>query len=233
MYIVKLGQVQVMGGLNNDEVLATLSEGSVFGEISLLAINGELGNRRTADVKSKGFSNLFVLSKNDLNEAIVYYPNAQAILKKRARSLIQKNLAREREERRSAMKADVVIGNPQTPEISPKLLKTVIQALPEESPAVILLTRGSRKYKNIKKESIENVINDGKDEQKRNNDENKIFISEGNINRPESPDLLSSIQNELKNKNKQINLTDSEKALIMSTNSLNSISSDNCDVTID
>uniref|UniRef100_A0A0A1WW40 Cyclic nucleotide-gated cation channel beta-3 n=1 Tax=Zeugodacus cucurbitae TaxID=28588 RepID=A0A0A1WW40_ZEUCU len=221
MYIIKLGQVQVMGGPNSDIVLATLSEGSVFGEISLLGING--ADRRTADVRAKGYANLFVLSKSDLNEVIAYYPNAQAMLKKRARTLMRKNAAREREEERakSALKADVVISNPKTPETPPKLLKTVIQALPYESPAVMLITRGSKR---MRKKSRPNALASIEDEELEKthapNEQRAALMGAAAIaaagRRANSPDLLSSIQNELKTKHSFINLTDSQKALIIS-----------------
>ncbi|EDW10066.1 cyclic nucleotide-gated cation channel beta-3 [Drosophila mojavensis] len=231
MYIVKLGQVQVMGGPSSDVVLATLTEGSVFGEISLLGING--ADRRTADVRSKGYSNLFVLSKSDLNEVIAYYPNAQAILKKRARQLMRKNAAREREEEereraRSALQADVVIGNPKTPETPPKLLQTVIQALPYESPAVVLITRGSKRVRR-KRQSLqmETIVEPTMDvagcaeavQQTGNPNRDSLILKPGRG----SPDLLSSIQQELKSKHKFINLTDSEKALIITQSANNSM----------
>ena len=64
VYFIKLGQVQVLGGIDGRKVVVTLGQGSVFGEIALLGVGGM--NRRTADVVSRGFTNLFVLQKDDL-----------------------------------------------------------------------------------------------------------------------------------------------------------------------
>ena len=47
---------------NGKIILATLKAGSYFGEISILNM-GAHGNRRTASVKSVGYSDLFCLSK--------------------------------------------------------------------------------------------------------------------------------------------------------------------------
>ncbi|XP_035768637.1 cyclic nucleotide-gated cation channel beta-1 [Neolamprologus brichardi] len=82
MYIIKQGEVQVVGGPDLQTVFVTIRAGSVFGEISLLAGGG--GNRRTANVKAHGFANLFILDKKDLAEILVHYPESEKLLRKKA-----------------------------------------------------------------------------------------------------------------------------------------------------
>ncbi|XP_071526716.1 uncharacterized protein CngB isoform X3 [Panulirus ornatus] len=137
MYIVQSGQVLVMGGERGDVVLATLGEGSVFGEISLLALAG--GNRRTANVRSRGFSSLFVLSKADLQATIKDYPEAQEILKKKAKRLIKQNQAREESEPHPD--ENIII---KSRENTPKLLHAVLQVVHPDSFTASIIRRSSR-----------------------------------------------------------------------------------------
>nr|XP_042712261.1 cyclic nucleotide-gated cation channel beta-3 [Chrysemys picta bellii] len=87
MYIIKQGEVQVLGGPDGTKVLVTLKAGAVFGEISLLAASG--GNRRTANVVAHGFANLFILDKKTLNEILVHYPDSEKLLMKKAKVLLK------------------------------------------------------------------------------------------------------------------------------------------------
>jgi CRP-like cAMP-binding protein len=52
-----------------------LGAGDFFGEIGILNIDG--ANRRTADVRSVGYSELFSLSKEDVLEGCRDYPEAE------------------------------------------------------------------------------------------------------------------------------------------------------------
>lgn len=90
MYIVKRGRLQVVAD-DGKTVLATLSAGSVFGEVSVLEIAGNrTGNRRTANVRALGYSDLFCLAKRDLWEALADYPDARATLTERGCQLLRK-----------------------------------------------------------------------------------------------------------------------------------------------
>ncbi|KAG8238936.1 hypothetical protein J437_LFUL000774, partial [Ladona fulva] len=73
-------------------VQATLGAGSVFGEVALLEIPGtKTGNRRTASVRSVGYSDLFCLSKADLWAALEEYPAARRRLSERSRRILAKD----------------------------------------------------------------------------------------------------------------------------------------------
>lgn len=90
MYIIKDGRLAVVG---EDGVtqFAVLTSGSCFGEISILNISGsKMGNRRTANIRSLGYSDLFCLSKQDLMEALQEFPHARTQLEQRGRDILQK-----------------------------------------------------------------------------------------------------------------------------------------------
>uniref|UniRef100_A0A914Y596 Cyclic nucleotide-binding domain-containing protein n=1 Tax=Panagrolaimus superbus TaxID=310955 RepID=A0A914Y596_9BILA len=91
MYIVKRGKLQVVAD-DGITVYATLIEGAVFGELSILNIAGSKnGNRRTANVRSVGYTDLFVLNKTDLWTALREYPEARKMLIQKGREILRKD----------------------------------------------------------------------------------------------------------------------------------------------
>ncbi|KAI2601125.1 cyclic nucleotide gated channel subunit alpha 2 [Homo sapiens] len=107
MYIIKEGKLAVVA---DDGVTqyALLSAGSCFGEISILNIKGsKMGNRRTANIRSLGYSDLFCLSKDDLMEAVTEYPDAKKVLEERGREILMKEGLLDENEVATSMEVDV------------------------------------------------------------------------------------------------------------------------------
>jgi hypothetical protein len=91
MYIINHGRVEVIvreQETNQRTVVRTMIEGSYFGEISLLRLDAGC-NKRSADVRSVGYSELFILSKRDLLQALHYYPEARELLEKGGRDRLK------------------------------------------------------------------------------------------------------------------------------------------------
>ncbi|CAF4447828.1 unnamed protein product [Rotaria socialis] len=138
MYIVNHGILDVF---IDDKRIAGLEDGAVFGEISLLEVAG--GNRRTADVISRGFSTLFTLHKADLNEQLKDFPEAGKILRRKAKILMKGSSKPEEEE--AAHDNEVVQAEPiivdHPPKPDPRLLDTVLKAVGTNSKLVEVLNR--------------------------------------------------------------------------------------------
>ncbi|VDP01165.1 unnamed protein product [Soboliphyme baturini] len=91
MYIVKRGHLQVVGD-DMVTVFATLKEGAVFGELSILNIPGNKNaDRRTANIRSVGYTDLFVLSKVDLWSALLDFPDAKGMLIEKGKEILRKD----------------------------------------------------------------------------------------------------------------------------------------------
>ncbi|XP_046886776.1 cyclic nucleotide-gated channel cone photoreceptor subunit alpha-like [Hypomesus transpacificus] len=91
MYIIKAGKLAVVA---DDGVtqFVVLGDGAYFGEISILGIKGsKAGNRRTANIRSVGYSDLFALSKDDLMAALTEYPDAKGALEEKGRAILMKD----------------------------------------------------------------------------------------------------------------------------------------------
>ncbi|PFX23116.1 Cyclic nucleotide-gated cation channel alpha-3 [Stylophora pistillata] len=92
MYIINNGKVEVVipdSNTGEEVVVASLTEGNYFGEISLLRLDAGK-NRRSADVRSVGYSELLCLSQKDLMEAIEEYPEAKKVLESQGRDRLQR-----------------------------------------------------------------------------------------------------------------------------------------------
>ncbi|KAM6963119.1 cyclic nucleotide-gated channel cone photoreceptor subunit alpha-like [Aplochiton taeniatus] len=91
MYIIKEGKLAVVAedGITQ---FVVLGDGAYFGEISILGIKGsKAGNRRTANIRSVGYSDLFALSKDDLMEALTEYPDAKKALEEKGKAMLMKD----------------------------------------------------------------------------------------------------------------------------------------------
>ncbi|KAL7675536.1 hypothetical protein ACOME3_001805 [Neoechinorhynchus agilis] len=95
MFIIASGFLDVY--VLDNEIAVTLKAGNVFGEISLLTAGG----RRTADVKSRGYSRLFALSKSDFKEVMDSFPDALRLLKRKVDKTTKMDAQKRANEQRS------------------------------------------------------------------------------------------------------------------------------------
>lgn len=94
MYIVNRGRLEVLDE-DNITVKTVLTTGSYFGEISILDL-GETRHRRTANVRSVGYSDLLCLSQVDLLMVLKNYPKTLENLKRAGKTILEEEKKRQK-----------------------------------------------------------------------------------------------------------------------------------------
>ena len=89
MYIVNRGRLEVLAE-ENKAAMKELVAGEYFGEISILNL-GRSQHRRTAFVRSVGYSDLLCLTQADLMDVLKDYPQTLNKLKTRGTSILRKD----------------------------------------------------------------------------------------------------------------------------------------------
>ncbi|MEQ1877814.1 MAG: cyclic nucleotide-binding domain-containing protein [Bdellovibrionia bacterium] len=70
MYFINNGAIEILGG--DGSLLATLGDGSFFGEMALIS-----DGLRNATARASAYSNVYVLSKESFQHVVTVYPEFQ------------------------------------------------------------------------------------------------------------------------------------------------------------
>ncbi|XP_062854221.1 cyclic nucleotide-gated channel cone photoreceptor subunit alpha [Trichomycterus rosablanca] len=172
MYIIKEGKLAVVA---DDGVtqFVVLSDGAYFGEISILGIKGsKAGNRRTANIRSVGYSDLFALSKDDLMEALTEYPEAKKALEEKGKAILRKdNLLDEAvasagadpkdlEEKISRLESNLDV-------MTTKFARLMAEYTSYQTRIKQRLSNMENKVKTLRPEDLSEVVADKKEEEKK------------------------------------------------------------------
>uniref|UniRef100_A0A8B9L5D0 Cyclic nucleotide gated channel subunit alpha 3a n=1 Tax=Astyanax mexicanus TaxID=7994 RepID=A0A8B9L5D0_ASTMX len=172
MYIIKEGKLAVVA---DDGVtqFVVLSDGAYFGEISILGIKGsKAGNRRTANIRSVGYSDLFALSKDDLMEALTEYPEAKKALEEKGKAILMKdNLIDEAVANAGADPKDleekIVKLESNLDVMTTKFGRLMAEYTSYQAKIKQRLTNMESKVKSLRPEDLSEVVADKKEEEKK------------------------------------------------------------------
>nr|XP_026488864.1 uncharacterized protein LOC113395493 [Vanessa tameamea] len=123
MFIIADGILEVIS--ETGRVLTTMKAGDFFGEIGILNLDGL--NKRTADVRSVGYSELFSLSREDVLAAMKDYPEAQDILQTLGRKRLQEAKSMSRQKVKSEISPDKSAGDESAPKRIVHKLRTDVK----------------------------------------------------------------------------------------------------------
>ncbi|XP_064074408.1 uncharacterized protein LOC113395493 isoform X3 [Vanessa tameamea] len=125
MFIIADGILEVIS--ETGRVLTTMKAGDFFGEIGILNLDGL--NKRTADVRSVGYSELFSLSREDVLAAMKDYPEAQDILQTLGRKRLQEAKSMSRQKVKSEISPDKSAGDESAPKRIVHKLRTDVKGI--------------------------------------------------------------------------------------------------------